>query len=67
MNIKVRPEYPWCSIFTPYPETELAGFAISQGYLAGDFSYDDVPQSFFNDTVLDKVDRTFILNLHYFY
>jgi radical SAM superfamily enzyme YgiQ (UPF0313 family) len=64
INLDIRPEYPWCSIYTPYPETELADYAISQGYLGGGFSYDDVPRSFFNDTVLDKVDRTFVRNLH---
>jgi radical SAM superfamily enzyme YgiQ (UPF0313 family) len=67
LNIKIRPDYPWCSIFTPYPETKLAAYSIENGYLGGDFSYDSVPTSFFNDTVLKNVDRNFILNLHSFF
>lgn len=64
LNIQLAPEYPWCSIFTPYPGTELANFAISQGYLGPSFDFDQVPVSFFSDTVLEGVDREFIHNLH---
>ena len=64
LNLKVQPDFPWCSIFTPYPETDLTDLAISQGYLGNNFSFDDVPPSFFNDTMLQNVDRNYILNLH---
>lgn len=64
LNLKIKPDFPWCSIFTPYPGTKLADFAIAQGYLDPAFSYDDVPLSFFNDTILNNVERDFILNLH---
>jgi len=67
LNCQIRPDYPWCSIFTPYPETKLSEFSIAQGYLAKDFTYDDIPTSFFNDTILKKVDRNFILNIHSFF
>ncbi len=67
LNLKIKPSFPWCSIYTPYPETKLSDFCISQGYLDENFTYDDVPLSFFNDTVLKKVDRNFILNLHSFF
>jgi radical SAM superfamily enzyme YgiQ (UPF0313 family) len=67
LNIKIRPEYPWCSIFTPYPETKLSELCIENGFLDDDFTYDDVPTSFFNGSVLKKVDNNFILNLHSFF
>ena len=67
MNIQIGADYPWCSIYTPYPETRLSEYSISQGYLDKDFNYDSVPSSFFNDTVLKNTDRNFILNLHSFF
>jgi anaerobic magnesium-protoporphyrin IX monomethyl ester cyclase len=67
INLQIRPDYPWCSIFTPYPETILAEYSIAEGYLDKNFSYDNVPTSFFNDTILMRIDRNFILNLHSFF
>ena len=67
LNVRVKTNFPWCSIYTPYPETKLSEFCLSHGFLDDDFSYDDVPTSFFNDTVLKNVDRNFILNLHSFF
>ena len=64
LNLKIKPDFPWISIFTPYPGTRLAEFSINRGYLAKDFNYDHVPTSFFNDTLLKNVDRNFILNFH---
>lgn len=67
LNLKIRPDFPWASIFTPYPRTELADYSIEHGYLSADFSFEDVPTSFFNDTILDNVDRDFIRNIHAFF
>ena len=67
LNLRIKPDFPWCSIFTPYPETKLAEFAVANGNLDATFSYDDVPLSFFNGTVLKNVDRDYILNLHAFF
>lgn len=67
LNLKIKPDFPWCSIFTPYPETTLSDFSIAYGYLDKNFTYNNVPTSFFNDTILKNVDRNFILNLHSFF
>lgn len=67
LNLKIRPAFPWASIFTPYPRTELADYSIEHGFLGKDFSFDDVPTSFFNDTILLNVDRNFIRNIHAFF
>jgi anaerobic magnesium-protoporphyrin IX monomethyl ester cyclase len=67
LNLRINPDFPWCSIYTPYPETALAEFSVAHGYLEKNFSYDNVPTSFFNDTILRNVDRKFILNLHSFF
>ncbi len=67
LNIRIRPEFPWASIYTPYPETALADYSMDNGYLRPDFTFDDVPLSFFNDTLLRNVDRNFIRNIHAFF
>ena len=67
LNQEIKPAYPWAAIFTPYPATKLSEYAIQNGYLNNDFSFDDIPASFFNDTILKNVDRQFILNLHSFF
>ncbi|MGA1865124.1 MAG: B12-binding domain-containing radical SAM protein [bacterium] len=67
INQTIKPNFPWCSIYTPYPETKLADYAISNNYLDADFNFDNVPYSFFNDTILKNVDRDYILNFHSFF
>ncbi|OGQ96071.1 MAG: hypothetical protein A2521_13255 [Deltaproteobacteria bacterium RIFOXYD12_FULL_57_12] len=67
LNLEIKPDFPWCSIYTPYPETKLSEYSVAHGYLDKNFTYDDVPLSFFNDTVLKNVDRNFIVNLHSFF
>jgi len=64
LNLKIKPDFPWCSIYTPYPQTRLADYCVENRYLAPTFSFDDVPLSFFNDTLLKGVERRVILNLH---
>jgi len=63
LNIRIEPDYPWCSIFTPYPVTTLADYAMEHGYLDLSFDFNDVPVSFFSDTLLRGVDRNYIRNL----
>lgn len=67
LNMEIKPDFPWCSIYTPYPETKLSEYSMLNGYLDKDFSYNDVPLSFFNDTILKNVNRDFILNVHSFF
>ncbi len=67
LNMEIKAPFPWCSIYTPYPETKLAEFCVERGFLDKNFTYDDVPFSFFNDTILKNVDRNFILNIHSFF
>ncbi len=67
MNVRVKADYPWCSIFSPYPRTELARYAAEKGYLPAGFSPDDIPQSFFIDSMLNMKDIKKIENLHKFF
>ena len=67
MNVRIKADYPWCSIFSPYPRTELARYAVEKGYLSADFSPDDISQSFFIDSRLESKDIKKIENLHKFF
>lgn len=51
VNIKARPEYAWCSIFQPYPGTELGDLCIKEGWYKGDYS--EISDSFFENSVLE--------------
>jgi len=67
LNIIIKTNFPWCSIYQPYPKTELAEFCISQGYLDKDFNYEDVPISYWSDSIIKNIDRNFVLNLLCFF
>ena len=28
LNARIKTDYPWCSIYQPYPETELGTYAL---------------------------------------
>jgi radical SAM superfamily enzyme YgiQ (UPF0313 family) len=67
INVRIKADYPWCSIFSPYPRTELAKYATEKGYLPRDFSPDDISQSFFIGSSLRMTDIKKIENLHKFF
>ncbi len=52
LNIKIKADYPWCSVFSPFPGTALTQFAIDAGYLDREFDPDTLSQSFFTDSAL---------------
>jgi anaerobic magnesium-protoporphyrin IX monomethyl ester cyclase len=53
MNIQIKTDYPWCSIFSPYPGTALADYASKRGYLPEHFDIDRLSKSFFMRSTLD--------------
>ncbi|MGA2090772.1 MAG: radical SAM protein [Endomicrobiales bacterium] len=67
MNIAIKTDYPWCSLFTPYPRTALAEYAIEKGCLDPGFSADTLSQSFFIDSPLRLKDRGQIENIQKFF
>jgi radical SAM superfamily enzyme YgiQ (UPF0313 family) len=38
LNIKYRPDIAWSSLFYPYPRTELAEYAVREGFFDRDFN-----------------------------
>jgi anaerobic magnesium-protoporphyrin IX monomethyl ester cyclase len=50
-NIIAQPSYGWCSIFAPYPGTELGDYCLKEGIYTGDYS--ELSDSFFEKSVLN--------------
>lgn len=67
LNIKIKADYPWCSIFSPFPGTELTDYAFNKGYLGKEFDYDSLDKSFFLETKLNIPHRKEIQNLQKFF
>jgi len=54
-NIRCRPAYGWCSIFQPYPGTELGDWCKKEGWYKGDYS--EITDCFFDGSVLEFTDE----------
>ena len=67
MNIKIKADYPWCSVFSPFPGTALTQFAIDEGYLDRDFDPEQLSRSFFTDTKLKIEASRELQNLQKFF
>lgn len=61
MNVKIKTDYPWCSIFQPFPKTELAEYAKKMGVL--DEGTMLTSSSFFNDSPLKIRNKNEMINL----
>lgn len=51
VNISCKPDYAWCSIYSPYPGTVLGDMCKDKGWYSGDYS--DIHDSFFDMSVLN--------------
>jgi len=52
MNIDIKTDYPWCSMFMPFPGTKLTEYAKKEGYLPYDYSIDNLSRSFYSKSNL---------------
>ena len=67
LNIKIKADYPWCSIFSPFPGTELSDYALAKGYLSPTFSFEELDKSFFMSSQLEIPNRREMQNLQKFF
>lgn len=65
-NKKIKADYAWCSIYQPYPKTDLAELAIKEGVLDKEF-WNDLEPSFFITTKMKIKDKNEIINLQKFF
>ncbi len=61
-NAKIGTDFPWVSILTPYPKTDIAEMMKKEGLIAPDWSVDDISGSFFTFKAKTKKEKN-ILNL----
>jgi anaerobic magnesium-protoporphyrin IX monomethyl ester cyclase len=62
INAKIKTDYPWCSIFQPYPGTPAGDYAIKKGYLSK-IDPDKFKPTFFENSLLRMKDINSIVNL----
>lgn len=67
LNIEIRADYPWCSVFMPIPGTALTRYAEQQGYLDRTFDFDSLSKSFFTNSRLNQPDIRAMTNLQKFF
>lgn len=66
LNIRLSPEHPWCSVYQPYPGTELADFAKGR-FILENFNIDTVDDSYFKGLKLQMDNSLQIQNLQKFF
>lgn len=66
LNIRLSPEHPWCSVYQPYPGTELADFAKGR-FIPEDFNVNVVDDSYFKGLKLQMNHSLEIQNLQKFF
>jgi radical SAM superfamily enzyme YgiQ (UPF0313 family) len=63
LNIDTKPDYAWCSIFQPYPMTDLWRYCMEKGYLT-----DEVfEETFYTKSILNIPHRDVIANFHHLF
>jgi len=67
INIKMKTDFPRAAIFTPFPGTKIVDLAIDKGYLKSNFSFNDLPDTILDRSVLKKIDRAKIQNTLFFF
>ncbi len=67
LNIKIKADYPWCSIFSPFPGTELSEYAYAKGYLSPTFNVEELDKSFFLSSQLELPNIKEMQNLQKFF
>ncbi|MDP2682210.1 MAG: radical SAM protein [Deltaproteobacteria bacterium] len=65
LNQKAGTQQPFCSLFLPFPNTELTNYCIEKGYLKADYTFKDMPKSFLKESVLSLKDKEKIVNLQH--
>jgi len=62
LNIKIKTDYPWSSLFQPFPGTELGSYVLEHGMLEEDLSCFE--PSFFKKSNVRLEQKSEIENLH---
>lgn len=63
LNLRCKPDYAWCSIFQPYPATDLWAYCQDQGYLTPEA----IEESYYRKSILKIKNKMEIENLHHLF
>lgn len=63
INTSIKVDYPWCSIFQPYPGTRINEYITKEGLLNKNFTYNDINESFFSSSPLINKEKKELVNL----
>jgi len=67
LNRKIRPELPWCSIYIPYPGTDLCQLAVEDNLLPSNFDAKSLPSSYHFGSVLNLANKNYVINAHHLF
>jgi anaerobic magnesium-protoporphyrin IX monomethyl ester cyclase len=67
LNVEIETAYPWCSIFNPYPGTELAEYCVEKGYLDEELGPDDLATTYHKTSLIKSDISEEVANLHKFF
>ncbi len=57
LNRQIGVDYPWCSLYQPYPGTELEKICRGKNLLPEPYNYNSISPSFFKRSVVQNRDR----------
>lgn len=61
LNIRIKTDYPWCSILQPYPKTKIEEYARSNNLFTSNRI--SISPSFFNDSIMSLKNKKELVNL----
>jgi len=67
INQLIKTDFPWCSLFQPYPKTEIEEYCRKNKYLKEGYSPDDMSASFFKKCVIENKEKKELENLQRFF
>ena len=63
LNSLIKTDYPWASIYQPYPRTHLGDYAIKNGYVDENMKREDFPISFFKGSIINQENIKHLVNI----
>jgi anaerobic magnesium-protoporphyrin IX monomethyl ester cyclase len=67
LNIKIKTDYPWCSIYSPYSGTKLVDYSKEKGYLDKDFDINSIDDSHYKGSLLKNDKAKELFNIQRFF
>ena len=63
LNRRIRPDFVWCSLLTPYPGTAVFDLCKHEGLISGGDDYTKINYSYFTGTPLNLPHKQELINL----